>query len=142
MASPEERSGCTMKKKLVITFLAMSIIPLVLVGEMVFYKAKGFLKNAVLEKLRAICELKEGQIFLYLEQFKKMTDDFASDGFIRQQTAGITAKEPGFAAAARTLNVYLTESEKPLDGALFTMDVLDMRVRPKENFIQEMKWLI
>ena len=75
------------KKKLLITFMVISVIPMALVGQMVFYKAKASLRDTVLTGQNVIADLKEREVFLYLERFKTRARDFALDDVIREQMA-------------------------------------------------------
>ncbi len=114
------------KNKLLVTFLIISIIPVVLVCQMVFYKAKVSLRDTVLLGLHAIAEVKEGEVFLYLENLRMRTNDFASDGFIRQQVEKIVVGDLESDALIRASNDYLTKNKKLLDDMLINIDLLDL----------------
>src|SRR3989338_4670462 len=115
------------KKKLLITFMVISVIPMALVGQMVFYKAKASLRDTVLTGQNVIADLKEREVFLYLERFKTRARDFALDDVIREQMAKPAAGPRQ--ADARRLSEYLVKSKQSLDDNILIIDAVDVKGR-------------
>lgn len=66
---------------------------MVFIGVLSFSTAKEQLKLATLTSLAAIGEFREGENFLYFEKLKNRTEDFDSDGFIRDSLETIANQQ-------------------------------------------------
>jgi len=127
-----------LRKKLIIIFLIISAIPILLIGQMAFYKARNFLKNSTLKGLHAMAEFKEGEVFLYFEKLKARTEDFASDGFIRDSLEEINKSNLDKKNFFRDkLNQHLKNNKQPLDKDLLFIDVLDLKGKIVASSIPE-----
>lgn len=113
------------KTKLSISFLVIAFVSIFLVGGISFLKTKDILRKTTIESLHALSEFREGEIFLYLEKLKTRTEDFASDGFVRDHLEKINGRDPQGAALAQSLGKHLAENKKILDNDLLGIDVLD-----------------
>ena len=63
-----------------------------IVGVKTYLSAKESLIDNTIAGLWTTAEFKEGEIFLYLDGIKSRTEDFASDGFIRDSLGEIDAR--------------------------------------------------
>lgn len=123
----------SIKHKLRITFIAVAIVPMILVGTMSFWKAREALTHSTFEGLHAISEFKESEVFYYIENLKTRTMDFSSDGLIsvaveafeknrRQNTDNKLYDEAFF---VELLSAHL-RNKKQLDKNLSHMDLLSL----------------
>ena len=99
----------SIRLKLLITFMAIAIIPMLLVSALSFYGAQKSLREASLNDLRALAAAKKIAVLEYLSGKKGRTIDFASDGFIRDQAELIakSADSKERIQASRLLNTHL-----------------------------------
>src|SRR3989338_695996 len=99
----------SIRVKLLITFMAIAIIPMLLVSALSFYGAQKSLREASLNDLRALASAKKIAVLEYLSGKKGRTIDFASDGFIRDQAESIvkSADSKEKIPASRLLNAHL-----------------------------------
>lgn len=119
----------SIRKKLLITFLAIAIIPLVFVSALSFYNAKTALEEATLKGLRIAATAKKAEVLEYLTGKKGRTIDFASDGFIREQAEFITRASTNEEKirASKLLNAHLSVNKKPLDPEILEIRVLNLQ---------------
>jgi signal transduction histidine kinase len=80
------------KYKLTLTFIFICLLSLGVGGMMGFITTKRSLENQILEDLSLIAEGLKGSIYFYLENLKNRTQDFSSDGYIRDMTSGLLQK--------------------------------------------------
>ena len=116
----------SIRKKLIILFLAIAIVPLLVIGTLSFFNAREALRQSVLSGLHVIAEFKEGEVFLYLEKLKTRTVDFASDGFIRDSLEKIENQSSG-QNFVEALNTHLLKNKKFLDKYLLNIDILNLQ---------------
>src|SRR3989338_1554191 len=116
-----------LRTKFLLTFLAISIIPLIFISALSFSYAKKSLEATALKSLNIVALAKKAEVLEYLSCKKGRTIDFASDGFIRDQAEAI------FKSAAaektrlsRSLNEHLRVNKKPLDEEILEIRVLDI----------------
>ncbi|HAH20516.1 MAG: hypothetical protein A2Y00_04985 [Omnitrophica WOR_2 bacterium GWF2_43_52] len=116
-----------LRTKFLLTFLAISIIPLIFISALSFSYAKKSLEATALKGLNIVALAKKAEVLEYLSGKKGRTIDFASDGFIRDQAEAI------FKSAAaektrlsRSLNEHLRVNKKPLDEEILEIRVLDI----------------
>ena len=121
----------SIRLKLLITFMAIAIIPMLLVSALSFYGAQKSLREASLNDLRALAAAKKIAVLEYLSGKKGRTIDFASDGFIRDQAELIakSADSKERIQASRLLNTHLKINKKPLDEEIVEIRVLDLKRR-------------
>ncbi|OGX31322.1 MAG: hypothetical protein A3D27_01660 [Omnitrophica WOR_2 bacterium RIFCSPHIGHO2_02_FULL_46_37] len=121
----------SIRVKLIITFLAIAVIPIFLVGALSFFQAKASLEEAALDGLNVVTVAKKAEVMEYLMGKKGRAIDFASDGFIRDQVEFIssTAESEEMMRASRTLNEHLAFNKKPLDHEILEIRVLDLSGR-------------
>ena len=81
------------KYKLTLTFLFICLLSLGAGGMLGFITTKRSLETQILEDLSRIAEGLEGSIYFYLEDLKNRTQDFSSDGFIRDMTARLRQQD-------------------------------------------------
>jgi len=119
----------SIRLKLLITFMAIAIIPMLLVSALSFYGAQKSLREASLNDLRVLASAKKIAVLEYLSGKKGRTIDFASDGFIRDQAESIvkSADSKEKIPASRLLNAHLKINKKPLDEEIVEIRVLDLK---------------
>ena len=119
----------SIRLKLLITFMAIAIIPMLLVSALSFYGAQKSLREASLNDLRALAAAKKIAVLEYLSGKKGRAIDFASDGFIRDQAELITksADTREKILASRLLNSHLKINKKPLDEEIVEIRALDLK---------------
>jgi signal transduction histidine kinase len=81
------------KYKLTLTFIFICLLSLGAGGMLGFITTKRSLEAQILDDLFLIAEGLEGSIHFYLENLKNRTQDFSSDGFIRDMTARLSKKD-------------------------------------------------
>lgn len=121
----------SIRLKLIITFLAIAVIPIFLVGALSFYYAKNSLEEAALHGLNVVTVAKKAEVMEYLMGKKGRSIDFASDGFISDQAEFIstTAESEEMMRASRALNEHLRINKKPLDPEILEIRILDLSGR-------------
>ncbi|TAN63162.1 HAMP domain-containing protein [bacterium] len=119
----------SIRVKLLATFLAIAVIPLVFISALSFYNAKTALVDATLNGLKIAAQAKKAEVLEYLSGKKGRTLDFASDGFIRDQAEFITSANTNEEKirASRILNTHLSVNKKPLDPEILEIRVLDLQ---------------
>lgn len=119
----------SIRKKLLITFLAITVIPLLFISVLSFYNAKTALVDATLNGLKIAAQAKKAEVLEYLTGKKGRTLDFASDGFIRDQAEFITRANTNEEKirSSRILNTHLSANKKPLDPEILEIRVLDLQ---------------
>ena len=119
----------SIRLKLLIAFMAIAIIPMLLVSALSFYGTQKSLREASLNDLRTLAAAKKIAVLEYLSGKKGRTIDFASDGFIRDQAESIvkSADSKEKIPASRLLNAHLKINKKPLDEEIVEIRVLDLK---------------
>lgn len=74
------------KYKLTLTFIFICLLSLGAGGLLGFFTTKRSLETQIIGDLFLISKTLEGNIYFYLEDLKNRTQDFSSDGFIRDMT--------------------------------------------------------
>ncbi|OOZ41481.1 hypothetical protein BOW53_03660 [Solemya pervernicosa gill symbiont] len=103
--------------------LLISIIPAGMIGIIGYSEAKGALERSTLAGLNAVSEFREGELFLFLNSFKIVTRNYASDGYIRDQLL-MTADARTRISSLTRLNKHLIYNKVPLDNSILYIDVL------------------
>ncbi len=115
----------SMKKKLLLVFLIISLAPLIITGLISYNMASSALKHQVAENMKAISQGKEESIVRYLRTKIKVTRSFASDYLIREMLGKAEDKGPDVARYSDELSKYLSEDMKPVDPDIELIHVLD-----------------
>ena len=118
----------SIRLKLLITFLAIAIIPIFIVSALSLYNAENSLERAALNSLSLSAEAKKSQLLEYLSGKKGRTIDFASDGFIRDQVEIVSqsAEIKQKIASSKILNTHLKLNKKILDEEIVEIRLLDL----------------
>ena len=101
----------SIRVKLIIIFSILTILPMGIVGVKTYLSAKESLIDNTIAGLWTTAEFKEGEIFLYLDGIKARTEDFASDGFIRDSLGEIDARPENIAVIRENLNGHLIKTK-------------------------------
>lgn len=119
----------SIRTKLLVTFLAIAIIPMLIIEGVSLYKFSSSLKETTLKNLNYGVLAKKAQLIEYLLGKEGRTVDFASDGFIRDQAELIskTNSISKMVEASRKLNTHLKTNKKTLDGDIVETRVLDIQ---------------
>ena len=105
------------KYKLTLTFLFICLLSLGAGGMLGFITTKRSLETQILEDLSRIAEGLEGSIYFYLEDLKNRTQDFSSDGFIRDMTARLRQQDSQ--TIREELSQHLKKNKVSLVKSLF-----------------------
>lgn len=105
------------KYKLTLTFIFICLLSLGAGGLLGFITTKRSLETQILDDLSLIAEGLEGSIYLYLEDLKNRTQDFSSDGFIRDMTARLRQKDSR--AIREELSQHLKKNKVSLVKSVF-----------------------
>src|SRR3990167_3905641 len=73
----------SLKSKLILLLLAVSLVPIAIVGYMSYLSGKTTIQKQFLDSLTTIVESRETSIILYLKTKAGKVQDFSSDGLIR-----------------------------------------------------------
>ena len=115
----------TIKSKLIIFALCISLIPILVLTTIFYLNARSTLKNQILRELTAIAESKKIHTLSFMNGKRGRTIDFSSDGFIRDSLVAISYS--GYLGSVVTdLNMHLKENKKPLDSHLVAIAVVNM----------------
>lgn len=119
----------TVGRKLIVSFLALSLIPIAIIGFTSYLSAKRALQQQALNSLTAIAQGREIAIGLHLEAEKELCRAFASDGFIREILEKIKQKGSESENLSQELNEYLLKEKLPLAPNSYEIMVLDLEGR-------------
>jgi len=114
----------TLRESLLAKALAAVIVVLlpILIGFAVMYhKNSVYLRQRILDAITVMSEAYEGQVYQFLELFKRRAQDFSSDGFIENQLQKIDNGNPH---AAKALSEHLVKNKIVLDKAIHTINVI------------------
>src|SRR3990167_1845076 len=117
-----------LRTKFLLTFLAISIIPLIFISALSFSYAKKSLEATALKGLNIVALAKKAEVLEYLSGKKGRTIDFASDGFIRDQVELISQSSDikQKIASSKILNSHLKLNKKILDEEIVEIRLLDV----------------
>lgn len=111
-----------LRPRITAAFILTSVIPILLIGILTYTYVKSSIKQAVLEDMQAITQLKKANLYLYLDKLKTTALDFSSDGFIRDSISIISSEEHTF----KTLNQHLIYNKLPLNTDILYIDILNI----------------
>jgi len=114
--------------KLIVTFLAISIIPMLFLGMLSSANSQAALEQATLKKLNILAEGKEAAILEFVAGKRVRVIDFASDGFIRDEVEKLSEIQnlDEKLAKSEALNKHLRQNKEPLDEDIFEIHVFDL----------------
>ncbi len=117
------------RTKLILTFLSISIIPIIFISSLSFSHAKTSLQTIALKSLHIVALAKKAEVMEYVSGKKGRTIDFASDGFIRDQAEFIAGAKnvDEKIRASKALNEHLRLNKKPLDQEILEIRVLGLQ---------------
>ncbi|MGR3310963.1 MAG: sensor histidine kinase [Candidatus Brocadiales bacterium] len=119
-------NGLSIKFKLILFSLCISLIPIVIITTVYFFNARNTIKKQTLAWLTAIAESRKAHLITSLEAEKSRTEDFASDGFIRDSLEAIKHKEAFWEGLVVSLNNHLLHNKKPLDPHIIAISIATM----------------
>jgi len=114
----------SIRYKLVLIFVLISAIPMLTIGMLGYFNAKDALTNSTIAGLRAVSEFREGEVFLFLDRFKIITRNYASDGYIRDRLEEIIEDKGGLLQSQSKLNKHLLNNKVPITKSLLFIDIL------------------
>ena len=127
----------TIKSKLLIFALSISLIPILVLTTIFYLNARSTLKNQILRELSAIAESKKIHTLSFMNGKRGRTIDFSSDGFIRDSLETISYS--GYQSNAVTkLNSHLKVNKKPLDPQIVAIAVVDTNGKIVSSTNEEM----
>lgn len=116
----------SLKRKLILLFLVVSLVPLAVVGYLSYSSGKETLKREFSDSLTTISRSRETAIILYLRAKTGRIIDFSSDGFLRDSLEKISQKSPDAKRLSEELSRHFMENKKPLDAEIYGIHVLDV----------------
>ncbi|MBI2471898.1 MAG: methyl-accepting chemotaxis protein [Planctomycetes bacterium] len=116
----------SLKGKLILLLLAVSLVPIAIVGYMSYLSGKATIQRQSLDNLTALVKAKETSILLYLRGKAGKVQDFSSDGLIRDTLEKINQKGPDTKRLFDDLNKHLLENKKPLDPDCYDISILNL----------------
>jgi methyl-accepting chemotaxis protein len=116
----------SLKSKLILLLLAVSIVPIAIVGYMSYLSGKTTIQKQFQNSLTTIVESRETSIILYLKTKAGKVQDFSSDGLIRDSLEKINQKCPDTKKLSDDLSRHLIENKKPLDPDCVDISVLNL----------------
>jgi len=128
----------SMKAKLIVLSLAISIVPLVIVSAISYVSARNALRNGFIESFTAISQGKEESLTRYLRTKTKVTKSFATDIFIRTTLEKIEQHGADASLLTAELNRYLSEDKSQIDSDVEMTSVLNTEgkiIASTENFL-------
>lgn len=112
-----------LRPRLTIAFLAISVVPIILIGALTYSYVKQAMEQSVIDGLHEIVELQEANLFLYLDRQKSITHAFSSDGLIREASETLRAN-PGDKEMITALRQHLVHNKVPLSEDVQAIEIL------------------
>lgn len=97
------------KYKFPLTIALICLVSIGLSGGVAFYTTRSSLSTQILSNLKLMTQARVQNVSAYLDTLKRRTEDFASDGFIRDATRRI--QEGGNSDLQRALNGHLLKNK-------------------------------
>ena len=123
MRDPLHRTS--VRAKLVLMFVSVSLIAYGLGGMLVSRWAEGALEREILSRLAFQCRAWAGALDARLGLLARRAEDFASDGLIRESTTRLVDGEAGAEAVRAALRRHLTVNKLPLEPGFRDLAVTD-----------------
>lgn len=108
--------------------MVIAVVPVVVTFFITYARNSEHVKKNSLASLAVIAEAYEGQVYQFLEMSRRRAADFASDGFIKDETSRLA--RAGKRGSASLLNDHLTRNKLTLDKTISRISVasLDGRI--------------
>jgi PAS domain S-box-containing protein len=120
----KKRRFLSIQRKIILIFLAISIMPMSFVGILIYSNARDSLGETNLERLRTLAEFKEAEIYLFMDILETRTKGLASDGLLVNTLKDAMGEGKDGKALLEGLDEYLARIEQ-LDEKILTINVLD-----------------
>jgi len=115
----------TIRSKLLIFALGISLIPISIITTLYYFNARRTVEQQTLSWLTAVAESKKTHTLSFLDSKKGRVVDFSSDGFIRDRLEKISIKRTR-SDAISDLKRHLKVNKKSLDSQITSIAVLDI----------------
>lgn len=115
----------SIKNKLLIFTLCISLIPIITITILYYLNARSALKHEIIEKLKAVAESKRLHIQSLMRTNQVRVRNFSTDGYIRHKFEIITRDETSRQKTAARLNTYLLKNKKRLYDELLAIILID-----------------
>ncbi len=117
--------GLSIKSKLLLYSLCISLIPITILSSVYYVNAKSNKKKERLDSLTTIASSKKLHVESFINAKRGRIVDFGSDGFIRDNLETINQVGIQDTAVLR-LNRHLRVNKKPLDQSITEIMVVDL----------------
>ena len=115
----------SIKRKLLIFALCISLIPILVITILFYLSARGSVEKQINQKMIAVAESKALHIEAFLKTIRGRTIDFCSDGYIRDKLDIINQKVLLEQDAVVDLSSHLKNNKMPLDPDIASITVLN-----------------
>ncbi|MCF6158071.1 MAG: PAS domain S-box protein [wastewater metagenome] len=115
----------TIKNRLLLFTLSLSLIPIIAVTAMHYFNARATLKRQIFGQLRAVAESKRIHFLHLMEAKKARVIDFSTDGFIRNGLERIIREGVNKDHEVPRLNRYLSRVKLPLCNNLVAITLIN-----------------
>ncbi|MDD5634918.1 MAG: methyl-accepting chemotaxis protein [Candidatus Omnitrophica bacterium] len=116
----------SMKAKLVVLFLVISLVPVVVVGGVSYFSAERALKQGFEESFKAIAQAREEALLRFMRTKVKLTKSFGIDFFTRETLEKIEQASPEAARLIEQLDKYLLEQKEYVDIDINALNIMNM----------------
>jgi diguanylate cyclase (GGDEF)-like protein/PAS domain S-box-containing protein len=116
----------SIKGKLLLFALCVSLIPIAVITSAYYLNARSTLKRETIDWLTAVAESRKAHVLEFLEAKKGRAIDFSSDGFIRDSLEKINRGEFPRQDNVSALNRHLSINKMPLDYHIIAVAVVNM----------------
>ena len=135
----ETKSHTSIRVKLLMSFVAISIVPFAVVGSTVFFHSRDTISERIKSELNISAKGIAGKVSAFLDGKKGRTLDFCSDGIIKDGLTYYDPDDPAVDALIKNTNIHLTKNKMSLDSYL--EDILVLNLKGKVVFSTNDKWL-
>ena len=115
----------SIKRKLLIFALCISLIPILVITTLFYLSARGSLEKQINQKMIVVAESKALHIEAFLKTISGRAIDFCSDGYIRDKLDIINQKVLLEQDAVVDLSSHLKNNKMPLDPDIASITVLN-----------------
>ena len=123
--------------KLFCFFLLVSLVPLGVVGTIVYKYVHDGTKDEVLKQLESTAYNLNARLNLLLTKRTYRVVDFSSDGFIRDCVEQMSLIPPGYSHIRDNLNTHLIINKKGLDPNIIEVEILNDKGKVIASTAQE-----
>lgn len=117
----------SIKSRLIILFLAFSLIPAVFIGLLLLENGRRYIERNTLSNLSFLAVTKKAQLLEFLQAKKEIARVFSSDDRIAGTLARMRAMSPPeITIEGRALGDYLRADKRPLDTEIIEIHLLDL----------------